>query len=129
MSWRIFRPFDNFDLPDHTDGVGYWSKAELHGARFVADIGEDDDHCVVFQLVDGRTARLLSNDLYQDDDGDDSLLLWEGAGAVPCAYCSRPVVLTAEGWADPQATGDDLMWRFTCEGVEHFLSEHYGTVS
>lgn len=129
MTWRIFHPHDQLDLPDHTEGVGYWSKAELHGARFVADIGEDDDHCIVFQLADGRTARLFSPDLYQDDDGDDSLLLWEGAESRSCAYCSRPVVPTADGWADPEATGDDLIWRFTCDENSSFPSEHNGTVS
>lgn len=79
MTWRIFHPFDDLDLPDHSDGVDGWSKEELHGARFIADIGEDDDHCIVFQLVDGRTARLYSPDLYQDSNPDHSLLLWEGA--------------------------------------------------
>lgn len=78
MTWRIFRPFDGADLPDATVSL-YWPKEELHNATFIADVGEDDDHFIAFRLADGRIAKLLSYDLYQDDDGDDSKLLWEGA--------------------------------------------------
>jgi hypothetical protein len=32
-----------------------------------------------------------------------------------CVHCQRPIVKTADGtWIDPEATGDDSMWRETC---------------
>jgi hypothetical protein len=79
VTWRIFHPFDGYDLPDHSDGMPPWSKEELHGATFIADVGEDDNQFIAFLLRDGRTARLLSFDLCQDSNPDNTLLLWEGA--------------------------------------------------
>lgn len=81
MAWKIFDPFDGGDLPDATVNI-YWSKAELHGATFIADVGEDDDHFIAFQLRDGRTAKLLSYDLYQEGEATNGkeYLEWEGAG-------------------------------------------------
>lgn len=74
----MFDPYDGGDLPDATVSL-YWSKEELHGAKFIADVGEDDNQFIAFQLRDGRTAKLLSYDLYQHSDGDDTVLIWEGA--------------------------------------------------
>lgn len=78
MTWRILDPFDGCDLPDATVPL-YWRKSDLHGALFIADIGEGDDQFIAFRLADGQTAKLLSFDLYQDSDGDDTVLAWEGA--------------------------------------------------
>lgn len=78
MTWRIFYPFDGADLPDATVNT-YWSKTELHNATFIADVGIDDDQFIAFKLTDGQTAKLLSYDLYQDSNADNSKLMWEGA--------------------------------------------------
>lgn len=76
MTWRMFRPYDGADLPDATVPL-YWSKDDLHGATFIADIGEGDDQFIAFRLRDGRIAKLLSYDLYQDNDTNDDKLIWE----------------------------------------------------
>lgn len=33
-----------------------------------------------------------------------------------CVHCSRDIVQDADGrWVDPEATGDDSVWRETCD--------------
>lgn len=46
-----------------------------------------------------------------------------------CRHCSRPVKQTDEGWADPDATGDDELWRLVCDGNDTFTAEHEGQVA
>jgi hypothetical protein len=42
-----------------------------------------------------------------------------------CRWCQRRVVRDpAEGWADPQATGDDAVWRYVCDAHDTFTAEH-----
>jgi hypothetical protein len=43
-----------------------------------------------------------------------------------CFYCHREVVLTADGWADENATGDDAVWRLVCDENGSFPAEHDG---
>jgi hypothetical protein len=42
-----------------------------------------------------------------------------------CIYCERKIVLTETGeWADMAATGDDIIWRYTCDKHDTFQGEH-----
>ena len=42
-----------------------------------------------------------------------------------CIYCARTVKLTDTGeWADMAATGDDIIWRYTCDENDSFQGEH-----
>ena len=44
-------------------------------------------------------------------------------GVTDCRYCGRPIVLTSEGtWIDPEATGDDSIWRETCDSNDDDFS-------
>lgn len=47
-------------------------------------------------------------------------------GALPatCIHCQRPIVLDHGVWIDPEATGDDSMWRETCDANDTFTAEH-----
>jgi hypothetical protein len=76
MTWKILRPLDGDSLPDATVSL-HWAYEELHGARFIADVGDGDDQFIAFQLVDGRTAKLLSIDLEEHSDGNDTIV-WVG---------------------------------------------------
>lgn len=76
MTWKILHPFDGLCLPDATAGM-HWDYEELHGAKFIADVGYGDDQFIVFELPDGRTAKLLSFDLEETNDGNDTIV-WEG---------------------------------------------------
>lgn len=41
-----------------------------------------------------------------------------------CRYCGRTVTQTDEGWVDTEATGDDRVWRETCDANESFFANH-----
>jgi hypothetical protein len=42
-----------------------------------------------------------------------------------CKYCEREIVAAYFGWVDPQATGDDSIWRETCDAnTEDFAARH-----
>jgi hypothetical protein len=42
-----------------------------------------------------------------------------------CRHCQRRVVLAVDGyWVDPEATGDDSLWRETCDAHDTFIADH-----
>lgn len=41
-----------------------------------------------------------------------------------CKHCQRPIFLIADSWVDPEATGDDAIWRETCDSHDTFTAEH-----
>jgi len=45
--------------------------------------------------------------------------------ATTCRHCERDIVLDVFGsWIDPQATGDDILWRETCDANDTFEAYH-----
>jgi hypothetical protein len=40
-----------------------------------------------------------------------------------CRHCGRAIVLESR-WIDPEATGDDEVWRETCDAHDTFTAEH-----
>ena len=48
-----------------------------------------------------------------------------GEGAGQCVHCERPIVQQEDGiWIDPEATGDDSIWRETCQTHDTFIANH-----
>lgn len=44
---------------------------------------------------------------------------------MTCRHCGRTIELLPSGdWIDPAATGDDAVWRFTCDAHDTFVAEH-----
>jgi hypothetical protein len=42
-----------------------------------------------------------------------------------CVHCGRAIVSFAPGvWFDPAATGDDSVWRETCDSHDSFVADH-----
>jgi hypothetical protein len=41
-----------------------------------------------------------------------------------CRHCSRRIVLDNGLWVDPEATGDDSVWRETCDAHDTFIADH-----
>lgn len=42
-----------------------------------------------------------------------------------CKHCARTIEQHEDGrWIDPEATGDDLVWRETCDAHDTFVAEH-----
>ena len=39
-------------------------------------------------------------------------------------HCGRTITATSTGWADMEATGDDKIWRYTCDENDTFPSDH-----
>ena len=66
-----------------------------------------------------------------DVEADDSLGTLLGVAAdhtcqtSTCKHCWRRIVHDKEdGWIDPEATGDDRIWRETCDANDTFTAEH-----
>lgn len=42
-----------------------------------------------------------------------------------CCHCERAIVHDSQdGWIDPEATGDDSVWRETCDAHDTFEARH-----
>lgn len=41
-----------------------------------------------------------------------------------CKHCGRTITKTEDGWVDEEATGDDSVWRETCDAHDTFTAEH-----
>lgn len=42
-----------------------------------------------------------------------------------CIHCGRTIIHDeTDGWVDPEATGDDIVWRETCDEHDTFQAEH-----
>lgn len=47
------------------------------------------------------------------------------AEGATCQHCGRQIIKDAAGrWIDPEATGDDSIWRETCDRHDTFTAEH-----
>jgi len=44
-----------------------------------------------------------------------------------CQHCGRTIEWSEGIWIDPQATGDDSVWRETCDAHDAFTAEHEPT--
>lgn len=44
--------------------------------------------------------------------------------APACVHCDRTVVRVAGEWIDPEATGDDAIWRKVCDSHDSFIADH-----
>ena len=46
-----------------------------------------------------------------------------------CRHCDRTIELDPEEtWIDPEATGDDWIWRETCDAHDTFIADHEPSV-
>ncbi len=41
-----------------------------------------------------------------------------------CRHCKRYIKLVGDVWIDPEATGDDSVWRETCDEHDTFTANH-----
>jgi hypothetical protein len=48
--------------------------------------------------------------------------------ARTCVHCGREIMWhPVDGWTDPEATGDDSVWRMVCDASVTFTAEHEPT--
>ena len=45
-----------------------------------------------------------------------------------CAHCGREIVWSFGYWVDPNAHGDDAVWREVCDSHDTFTAEHEPSV-
>lgn len=91
----------------------------------------DDDYDIEEHLVDQlRWAKADDVFIYCVDE---RWVMDQGTGAqvdptpaatTTCRHCHRPLVEVNGGWVDPEATGDDVVWRETCDAHDTFQAEH-----
>lgn len=43
---------------------------------------------------------------------------------MTCVHCGRRIVQVFGAWVDPEAAGDDAIWRETCDAHDTFTAEH-----
>lgn len=41
-----------------------------------------------------------------------------------CQHCDRPITRKGGTWVDPDATGDDAVWREVCDVNDTFAAHH-----
>lgn len=44
--------------------------------------------------------------------------------SVTCRHCGRTIEQVEGAWIDPEATGDDSVWRETCDEHDTFVADH-----
>jgi hypothetical protein len=54
----------------------------------------------------------------------DSLRAELSADAATCKHCGRIITRENGAWVDLNATGDDVVWRETCDSHDTFTAEH-----
>lgn len=63
----------------------------------------------------------------REDLDDENTIVYRENTADPestCRHCKRRIVMEDGRWIDPEATGDDSVWRETCDGNDTFTAEH-----
>ena len=43
---------------------------------------------------------------------------------ITCRHCGRYIKLVGDVWIDPEATGDDSVWREGCDAHDTFTANH-----
>ncbi len=43
---------------------------------------------------------------------------------MTCRYCGRTIIEREGLWIDPEATGDDSIWREVCDSHDTFVADH-----
>ena len=54
----------------------------------------------------------------------DSFLTMNNTTDEECRHCGRTIKLENDGWIDPEATGDDSIWREVCDAHDSFQANH-----
>jgi hypothetical protein len=107
--------------------------AELYCANDCEDLGLDDDalRSVLHDLTLACEAVAPGTTWV----GSDPSLTAEQKAAIlqardlpdetaTCQHCDRRIVKMGGRWVDPEATGDDAVWRETCDTHNTFTAEH-----
>lgn len=53
----------------------------------------------------------------------------KGRMMTTCQHCERTIIPEDGGWIDPEATGDDSVWRECCDSHDTFIADHEPAVT
>jgi hypothetical protein len=65
----------------------------------------------------------MVQDINSDTPNNYSITV-ERLETTKCIHCGRTITTTPTGWADMEATGDDTIWKYTCDENDTFPSDH-----
>lgn len=93
-----------------------------------AALSADDEGADLYGRGDSTSAR-ISLDLFVVVERAvfAGLEAFARENASTCRHCGRSIILDGDRWVDPEATGDDEVWRETCEDHDTFEAEHEPT--
>lgn len=113
---------------------------ELNGVRVLLYPSEMDPGTVSVQIetdkAPGQKVRVMLNDadLFDGDPEHDdhpwSRQVQEyydnqrREATAECKHCGRTITKINDAWVDEEATGDDSVWRETCDSHDTFTAEH-----
>lgn len=53
------------------------------------------------------------------------MMIYMTTTPTTCKHCGRTIINEpGDGWVDPEATGDDSVWRETCDAHDTFMADH-----
>lgn len=84
-------------------------ETENGAGHYLDELGIDDRVCT---------------DCYEKAEMEFRQITQDATLAKGCVHCQRQVFPTVNGWADFDATGDDYLWRFVCDGNDAFQAPH-----
>lgn len=94
--------------------------ADLDEGQTYCEFGDDED--VTITMLAQHGDRILVTGLIaggetveRSYDRDEVVDLIVVTPTHTCIHCERPVLQVNGGWVDPEATGDDVIWRETCD--------------
>lgn len=90
---------------------------------------------IVRFYADDRTSKVVKHGLTLDEaqahchrndtQGDGWFDGYTEETSSNCQHCGRTIVLSKKGhWIDPEAKGDDRIWRRTCDSHDTFEADH-----
>jgi hypothetical protein len=103
-----------------SDGPYGGDAANLEGVAYAIDQGDcigqveivTADEPVPADEVEAHLLRIGNDGAFFDDETD------------TCRHCGRTIVSRGGRWIDPDATGDDSVWRETCDANDTFTAQH-----
>ena len=123
----IAQPGRNFALITPTPTL------QANAAFIVTAVNNFDDMVVVLRHIDALALMARNGANFADPHtmtlenvAEDARAILDRIGeTATCTHCEREITKSHDGpWVDPLATGDDSVWRETCDSHDTFIADH-----
>ena len=71
---------------------------------------------------------IIDRDAEKCGEESETHLMAERQEKGQCLHCGRAIVKISDAWIDPEATGDDAIWREGCDSNKTFQALHEPTI-